>query len=86
MVLELILQLMPVLIQLINKNATDRSEAIEYGRVIQKAAMQTGSWEGIFLGGLIQRIGKMTDDQQATVIEAMESAVAAHQARQAKGE
>lgn len=84
MFIELLLQLLPVILQLFNKSKEERDDAVVMGKVMQKAAMKTESWEGIFLGGIVQRIGKMNDEQQAQVVRAFEGAIAAKEAYEAK--
>lgn len=71
--LELLKLLLPVLLPLLKKNATDRSQAVEMGKVIQRSAMKTGDWQGVLAGGVIQRLGAMDDEGQAQFIEAAEA-------------
>lgn len=71
--LELLKLLLPILLPLLKKNATDRAQAVEMGKVIQRSAMKTEDWQGVLAGGVIQRLGAMDDEGQAQFIEAAEA-------------
>lgn len=83
--LELLKLLLPILLPLLKKNATDRAQAVEMGKVIQRSAMKTEDWQGVLAGGVIQRLGAMNDEQQAQFIEAAEALQVEFSKQNAKG-
>lgn len=83
MFLEILLQLMPLILELLKKDKAERDQSIEMGKVIQKTAMKNGNWQGILTGAVIQRLGRMTDDQQAVIEQAVGNAIAVQQAHEA---
>ena len=82
--LQILMQLLPMLLPLLKKNGTQRNDAIQLGVNIQRAAETTGDWKGILTGGLFQRIGRMSEEDQEALGSAIEGAIAAHAAHMAK--
>lgn len=84
MFLEILVQLLPLLIPLLKKDATSRPAAVEMGKAVQRAAMKGDDWKGILAGGFVQRIAAMSDDEIAAAVASIESANATYQAHMAK--
>lgn len=77
LLLTLLPVLLPLLIPLLKKDAQQRKEALEMARIMRVSAMKTGDWQGVFMGGMIERVASFDDDQQASFITDLQSLQAA---------
>lgn len=82
--LQILVQWMPVLIQLLNKDAQTRADAQPAMEAAVRAAVRAESWDGIIVSSIAVRCCQMDDAATAELLSGLETAYGAIQAMAAK--
>jgi len=73
-IVTLIKELLPIILELINKTPQQRAEAQIAWKAAQTAAVKAGDWKGIVITSLLQRSCDMDDAGLASLAAAMKDA------------